>query len=247
MWILVGIGVLFVVMGLLVHKGKMYFLISGYNTMNKEKKAKVDVVGLGRYMGIHFYINGGIITVAGILGLLGIPELATPAMIFFAITTIIFLIRAQKFDGNIYDKQGKMHPGAWKQFLAPGIILTITLIFVAGLLYFSSRPTSIIMQEDKFVIEGMYGNDYVYDDIQSITLLDTLPTIKMRTNGSALGSHLRGRFQMEKYGKVTLFVDTKKAPFVVVQSSEGVTIFNLDDAEATLLAYVQLEEKINNN
>ena len=42
------LGILFIVMGLAVHVLKMHFLISGYNTMSKEKKKKVDVEEIGR-------------------------------------------------------------------------------------------------------------------------------------------------------------------------------------------------------
>jgi len=42
MWFYILIGVFLIVMGLLVHVFKWYFLISGYNTMSKEKKAKVN-------------------------------------------------------------------------------------------------------------------------------------------------------------------------------------------------------------
>jgi hypothetical protein len=54
------IGVFFILIGLAVHVFKWYFLISGYNTMSKEKKANVDTEGLGRLMGIYSYVNGGV-------------------------------------------------------------------------------------------------------------------------------------------------------------------------------------------
>lgn len=54
-------GVFFIAMGLAVHVFKWYFLISGYNTMPKEKKANVNTEGLGRLMGIYSYVNGGVL------------------------------------------------------------------------------------------------------------------------------------------------------------------------------------------
>ncbi len=36
-------AIIFVVLGIVIKYGKMYFLIAGYNTMSKEEKAKYDV------------------------------------------------------------------------------------------------------------------------------------------------------------------------------------------------------------
>ena len=60
MWIYSIIGVFFVAIGLAVHVCKWYFLIAGYNTMPREKKAKVNTEALGRLMGVYSYINGGV-------------------------------------------------------------------------------------------------------------------------------------------------------------------------------------------
>ena len=43
MWLIVAIGVLFLVMGVMIKHFKWYWLIAGYNTMSKEQKKKVDI------------------------------------------------------------------------------------------------------------------------------------------------------------------------------------------------------------
>ena len=40
------IAILFIVLGVLIKYGKMYFLIAGYNTMSKEEKGKYDIEGI---------------------------------------------------------------------------------------------------------------------------------------------------------------------------------------------------------
>jgi hypothetical protein len=66
MWILVTIGVIFIFLGFAVHKLKWYFLISGYNTMSKDKKKNVDTEGLGKLMGIYMYFVGSLFILIGI-------------------------------------------------------------------------------------------------------------------------------------------------------------------------------------
>jgi TRAP-type C4-dicarboxylate transport system permease large subunit len=43
---MVGIAILFIVLGILIKYGKMYFLMAGYNTMPKEEKEKYDIKGI---------------------------------------------------------------------------------------------------------------------------------------------------------------------------------------------------------
>jgi hypothetical protein len=43
---MIGIAILFIVLGILVKYGKMYFLIAGYNTMPKDEKEKYNIKGI---------------------------------------------------------------------------------------------------------------------------------------------------------------------------------------------------------
>jgi hypothetical protein len=43
---MIGIAILFIILGILIKYGKMYFLIAGYNTMSKEEKEKIDIKGI---------------------------------------------------------------------------------------------------------------------------------------------------------------------------------------------------------
>jgi hypothetical protein len=43
---MIGIPIIFIILGILIQYGKMYFLIAGYNTMSKAEKEKVDIKGV---------------------------------------------------------------------------------------------------------------------------------------------------------------------------------------------------------
>lgn len=43
---MIGIAILFIVLGVLVKYGKMYFLIAGYNTMPSSEKEKTNAEGI---------------------------------------------------------------------------------------------------------------------------------------------------------------------------------------------------------
>jgi TRAP-type C4-dicarboxylate transport system permease small subunit len=233
MWFYLVIGAFFIAIGLAVHVFKWYFLIAGYNTMSKEKKANVDTEGLGRLMGVYSYVNGGVLIVMGALHAFGLKPALTPVIFIFGISTVFLLIRAQKYDGNIYDKNGKLIEGAWKQFALPVGTVVITIIFVAFLMFFSSQETKVTFHEEGLQIHGMYGDIYNWESIETVKLMEELPTIEMRTNGSALGSNLKGHFRTTELDSVKLFVNTQKSLYIYLETDEGVIIFNMKNEDET--------------
>ena len=237
-------GAFFIFVGLTVHVFKWYFLISGYNTMPKEKKANVNVKGLGRLIGIYSYINGGVLIAMGVLNALGIKLVLTPAIVFIGISTVYLLIKAQKYDGNIYDENGKLRKGAWKQFILPVGIVVATIVFVVVLMFFSSQQTNVTFTDDGIQIHGMYGDIYAWDSIKAVKLMEELPAIEWRTNGSALGPNLKGYFKTKKLGSVKLFVNTEKPPFIYLETDDGITILNLSGEDETKETYEKILGKI---
>ena len=227
MWIFFIIGIIFIALGIAVHVFKLYFLISGYNTMSKAKKANVNSAGLGRLMGIYSYANGGIYIVTGILHALGFTSATIPAIIFTMISTFYLLIKSQKFDGNIYDKDGKRKKKSSKQNIFSIIIFVLPIAFVIVLMYHSTRPTKVTFLEEGLEIHGMYGDVYKWDSIEQAVLIEELPTIRKRTNGSAIGPHLKGIFSTEEMGSVRLHVNTQYPPFIHMETSNRTLIFNM--------------------
>ncbi|MDF1615837.1 DUF3784 domain-containing protein [Petrocella sp. FN5] len=244
MWTNFLIGGSLIIVGMAVHLFKWYFLISGYNTMSKEKKAKVDTKGLARLLGFYCYMNGGIFIFIGILQLFKVDISVTLAYVFLVISTIVILIKAQKYDGNIFDKEGRFVEGAGKKLILPLVIVTITLVAIIFLLFFSSRGTQINIGDKGIKIHGMYGDTYAWTSIQSVELLEEMPLVLTRTNGSALGSKLKGHFKTKPYGSVKLFVDVEKPPYILMLTVNQPVIFNLEDQGETTKAFENIKMKV---
>jgi len=90
----------------------------------------VDTKALGRLMGAYSYVNGGVFIGMGILYALGLKPGMTPVIVFFGVTTVYMLIKAQKYDRNIFDENGKLRKGAGKQLALPIGIVAVTLILL---------------------------------------------------------------------------------------------------------------------
>lgn len=63
----VGVGLLLISIGLIVHLGKQYDLIAGYNTMDEEKKSRFDIIKYARLFGVTFYIMGILLVLFALL------------------------------------------------------------------------------------------------------------------------------------------------------------------------------------
>ncbi len=238
------LGAFFIAIGLAIHKFKCYFLISGYNTMPKEKKQKVNTDSLGRLMGIYSYINGVSLIFVGILAGFGIKSAQLPYMLLFVASTIYLLIKAQRYDKNIFDENGKLIKGAGKNLILPIGIIAVVVIFVGVLMLFSVQPTKVTFFQDYIQIHGMYGEEYQWNTIEKVSIIEELPTIEMRTNGSALGSNLKGYFRTKDKKIVKLFVNTSKPPYIIMETKYGIIIFNLKDKENTTIAYEAIINQI---
>ena len=245
MWIYFLIGLFFILLGTLIYVFKWYFLISGYNTMSKERKEKVNIKALSKLIGCYCFSNGIMFILTEILYDLNIEKSIAVSEIFFAISTIYLLVKAQTYDGNIFDENGKIRKGAGKQFTIPATISGVALLAVAVLVFFSIQPTKVSYLDNGLQIQGMYGEIYNWESIDDLKLLENLPKILIRTNGSALGNFLRGHFYIEEYKDAKLFINTKVPSLIYFKYNGDDIIFNLQNVEETKQAYEKILQEYN--
>lgn len=240
-WILTA---LFIFLGFAVHKLKWHFLISGYNTMTKEQKKNVDVKNLSRLVGYYSYFLAFLFLVLGILSWQDQTEYFTPIIILLILSSVYIVIKSQKYNGNLVDEHGKLRKGAGKQLKIPLIISAVAFVGAGIMIYFSMQPTKVEVKEDALEISGMYGDTYVWEEIEQLSLMEELPKISIRTNGSAIGSHLKGHFKFKNGEKAKLFIDKSSPPFISFVSNGQHVIFNLKTAYKTVEMYEQMEVRV---
>jgi hypothetical protein len=233
MWVFFFMAGTFLLIGILVHALKMDFLISGYNTMSKEQKDKVDIRKVGKAMGIYGYINAIVFAVMGILRFMNVNVQMTYGLIFMAISTAYLI----KFIGR-YDQNEKSAKSAKYSSLATVAVIAV----VAVMMFISSRPVSTVSGEDGFTIKGMYGDTYSWSEMENLKLLDQMPEVGMRTNGAAIGTRLTGHFNLKDSGSAKLFVNTGKPPFIYFESKGKIIIWNGKDADETQTVYQEILE-----
>ncbi|GAB6108075.1 DUF3784 domain-containing protein [Fusibacter bizertensis] len=237
------IGLILIAFGLSLHVFKMYFLIKSYRKMSVERKANVDIEGMARFIGIVSYFDGALLLLVALLSALSIYISTFAIVVIIGISIIFMLIFSLRYDGYYFDENGKLKKGALKSMILPVTSGGIIIVVVAIVLLWTMQPLGVIVGDEALQIKGMYGGTYAYDQMKQLTYMNEIPKITMRTNGSALGSHLKGHFNVEELGSVTLFVDTNEHGFIYFEYDGKKIIFN-QPVEELKSTYEELSSKV---
>lgn len=244
MWVFLIIACVLFLLGFAVHRLGWHFLISGYNTMKREDKKRVNIKAVARLIGYMCYGMAGIfLVVAAIYGLgfdVDIP--VEPFFVLMLVLIVATLWRAQKYDGNIYDEDGNIRPGAKKKLIPVFVVIGLLLTVVPGLWLWFSQPTEVTLTDKALVIEGSYGETVPYDEMEAVTLTYE-PSLARRTNGAATGSRLTGHFRTTSGEDVLVFLDQDVDVAIRIDWSGKPIYVNTETHEATEALYEKIRMK----
>lgn len=226
------LGALILFLAFATHKLKWYFLISGYNTLSKADKQKVDVEGLAKEIAKFTYVLGALFIVVGTLDLFDVSNFMLPLLIVVILLSLLMVARTQKYMKNVSKKS--------KRFAS--LIVIVTIVIVGILMVMDLQEPNVEIHKNELTIHGMYGDTFALSTIENVELVEELPEIDLRTNGSALGSHLKGHFRFVDKTKAVLFVDTNYPPFVKFEVNGKIYYFNQKDANETKDFYEQMKQ-----
>lgn len=237
---------IFLFIGIVIKHFKCYSLIAGYNTMTEEQQSKVDIEKTGNIIGNFGYAMFFTQISASILGYFKY-EILSFMISFISIMAgvIIVLIKAEKYDGNDRNPDGTIKKGKKIMIGAISFFLVAAGIAVTAGMLSGNKAADVIIGNNYIEIKGMYGTDILIDDIKEVSLEGSIPKITAKTNGSNLGSKLKGNFKLEELGKVKLFINKDKPPFIFIKLEQGYVIINLDNKQDTENLYEKIKEKLN--
>lgn len=227
------VGLFMIGMGFLVKSAPG--MIAGYNTMPKDKKKNVDIEGLSTFM------RNGLITIglSIIIGYhlfewIGFTMIANSIILIVTLVGVtILVINARKFDHN---------ENKYKKTKLTYFIHGLVILFVIGLIAYGFIPSKTIYGTDTIRFSGMYGFEISNSEIDKVELSDTLPTIKIRTNGFSFGTIKKGFFNLDKFGKSRLLIHSDSAPYLILSISNGdKVIINFKDKIETEKTYNKIK------
>ncbi len=123
---------------------------------------------------------------------------------------------------------------AARWMLLVGAIVLTVLLGIGGMLYGESRPPrASVDAEGLHVASLVYSTTMPLSGAQSVELTEALPRILLRTNGTGLGSTVRGHFRVEGWGDGHLFAELDSPPFLVVRGPDDFVVVSYADANRT--------------
>ena len=210
-------------------------LINPYGNLPPERKELVDIEGLKKACAIILSVTGFLLVVLATLYMLKVIDediCATLLMVFAFAMLVPLFIAMKRYNGFGRDSSGKVSKYTRNSKIA--LISTgVSMLIVAVVLILSFRPTKITVEEEHIKISGMYGREIPIADIVSVELLDEMPPIAMRTNGSDTGKQAKGHFRFRNGESCMLFIH-KKAPYIQMRTTNDLYYFNLSDKEQTV-------------
>ena len=250
-------GLFLIVMGWLCYRFPN--IINPYGGMTPERKALVDIVGLKRSLFISWAVTGVLLIVTAVLSYKKIFDEDTSGYVMMGlllVTLIPTFIAMKKYNGFGRDKSGdglgnnRVSLFRLNLFRLSGgmgsklfwVLMGLTLVFVVTIFALSSHPQNITVGEETVKISGMYGCEIPIAEIVSVELLDEMPPISMRTNGSATGSRLKGHFLLKSGENCMIFI-RRQAPYIELRSTGNLFYFNADSKEETDHLYQEIKTR----
>lgn len=240
MWIVTAICA---VLSIILLSGRGSFLIAGYNTADKEEKARYDEKKLCRVMG------AGMSVITAILLLCGIYEYDLPrglrwimpvgifgVVIFLAIATNTICRKKKPAAGTV---AGRKDTFMTKVTVA---VLVVIGIIVAAVLY--TGDVKVRFEEESMNIHtSMLGNKRVaYGDIKSIAYEDDME-VGRRTGGIGSFRIQAGGFKNSEFGAYHLYSYTDCDEYVVMDTVYGTVVINGKTPSKTRDLYQEISER----
>jgi hypothetical protein len=171
-------------------------------------------------IGIRLYSNGWLYNVSG-LGAIELTFKNKKSRIRIGTD------KAEEIAKLVSERLGKDSPGTApeKDFIEKSgywmVAIVLASLFLPVILVVSGRrDTKTEFMENGISISGIYGIDIDYKDIKQLDTLPQLPAIKLRTNGYALGSTLKGNFRLRDKTDVKLFVEKGSPPYIYIETEK---------------------------
>lgn len=217
LYIIIGIGLLFLTMAFLVTENNSKYLLSGYNTMSEAERKKVDIKSyIPFFKKFHLFMGISFIAI-GLLLHYAIGESASG--IFIGVYPILAYIYFMK-ESNKYWK------GSSNKWNKIGLyVLGVSLILVIGLLAMGFKENRLIVTTDNMEFQGSYGEVLGWSEIKSIDIINELPKIDSKINGFALGPIKKGYFSTDTGEKIKLILNSEYHPYLQITKLNGEKIY----------------------
>jgi len=238
-----AIAVLLLITGITMLFGRGGLLLSGWNTMDPQKKATYNQIAFLRFHGLLFIIMA-LTFAAGAVGMyfdLVLMSLVPLLAVIITIPASIYAFNSGRFRiGGIKPVNPPMTKTKKIALAVKIALVAISMIILGVFMLYSIIPPNVNILDNGIQITGSYGITIDFSDIDSISLIEqSIAEIGpgVRTNGFAAGNVLRGHFMLGR-----LFImNSQMGPTIRIDRESGVPIFiSFSDSSTTRQVYQEI-------
>lgn len=245
-----SIAALFAVLAIILFSGRGAFLIAGYNTASKAEKAMYDEKKLCRVMGSGM---GAIAILIAVTASFGYDNpswmiwLLPMGIILIVIVMLILCNTICKAKNPPQDYYQEEDEGAFKnnKKLVIGIVIFVVAISVLIIITLVTGDIKATINKTEINIVGSYWRDYVVnlDSIEDISLNEDI-NLGTRTNGMGSFKLSEGTFKNAEFGSYTLYAYNNCKSYILLDTTDGMVVINLETPEATKGLYEKIVEAV---
>ena len=122
----------------------------------------------------------------------------------------------------------------------------LTAVLIIAIFSFGNQAPKIQVGEEEISISGMYGRHIPTSEVVSVELVEEMPPVQMRVNGSSTGKYNKGHFRLSNGENCLLFI-RNRAPYIELRTTDNLYYFNGDSEEETLELLSTIKEKTHFN
>ena len=240
MWIVM---VICAVLSIILLSGRGSFLIAGYNTADKEEKAKYDEKKLCRVMGAGMSVITVILLLCVLYdndlprGLRWIMPLGIFGVVIFLVVATNTICR-KKVPGALPSARKK---DTFMTKVTVAVLVSIGLL--VGLALYAGDVNVRFEDDGMNIHTSVIGNKRVeYRDIRSVTYEEDM-NVGRRTGGIGSFRIQAGGFKNSEFGAYHLYSYTDCHEYVVMETVYGVVVINGKTPRETRNLYEKISEK----
>lgn len=228
-YVSIGLGLLFFSMGFIITPNNAKYILSGYNTMNREDQEKFPIVEyLKAFRTFHIWFGMIYTALSVVFHLIDSDWVGY----HLGITPIVaygwFFWTSRRFNEGLSD--------ATKNNTTLGlVVLSLTLAFVIGLFIWSDRESSWSYKNGELSVEGPYSITLNVSELDSVSLLDELPEITYRSHGISTGKVAKGKYKGPGNTRYHLLIDKPAGEILTLYPKKGMPVLisleGLDERE----------------
>jgi len=217
-YVSLGLGLLFFSMGFIITPNNAKYILSGYNTMNREDQEKFPIVEyLKAFKTFHIWFGIFYTALSFVFHLIDSDWVGY----HLGITPIVaygwFFWTSRRFNEGLSD--------ATKNNTTLGlVVLSLTLAFVIGLFIWSDKESTWSYEERQLSIEGPYSITLNVSDLDSVALREELPEITLRSHGISTGKVAKGKYKGPENARYHLLIDKPVGQILTLYPKKGIPV-----------------------